>query len=372
MFRIRHPRHRTGVHKHERPQRCRLRTFENATRNSIVFPPRTSMTRPERPACMASPIWVSKLEIAPTPQAVSDDCPLWGPPDTARPRVAAEPPVITKLDLARIRDPSSNQRRPLWHLLSGSGDPLAAPAAPAPASSSPTSSGTSTSTSTTTKAVLPKGDSMMISPMPSGSKTELQVHAESPRGQAPSPRRLPSSPRPLRASAAPASPRPASPRLLSQRRHGAVAASLRPPSKATVAETARQRSPRRLVLSRPISPRPISPRFNVVEDLHQQDLVRSESEQLFRAQVLAINRLLQVQHERQWTGFVRARAGDEAAAALEVQGFFNAPRPKVASRAGTTPTKRCRPAARPLSHLELNQISDRAARLDGERSEPSQ
>jgi len=88
--------------------------------------------------------------------------------------------------------------------------------------------------------------------------------------------------------------------------------------------------------------------------------------------VLAINRLLQVQHERQWTGFVRARAGDEAAAALEVQGFFNAPRPKMASRAGTTPTKRCRPAARPLSHLELNQISDRAARLDGERSEPSQ
>ena len=214
---------------------------------------------------------------------------------------------------------------------------------------------------------------MTISPLPGGSKTALQVHAESPRGKAPSPRRLPLSPRPLRASAAPASPRQASPRLLSQRRHGAVAASLRPPSKATVAETARQRSPRRLVLSRPISPRPISPRFNVVEDpLLDQDLVRSDKEQIFRAQVLAINRLLQGQHERQWRGFVRARAGDEAAAALDEQGFFNTLRPRAASRAGTTPTKRCRPAARPLSHLELNQISDRAARLDGEPREPSQ
>jgi hypothetical protein len=135
-------------------------------------------------------------------------------------------------------------------------------------------------------------------------------------------------------------------------------------------------SPRWVLPPRPMSPRymsdrPMSPRPAL--DLHEHRLVRSESEQLFRAQVLAINRLLHVQHERQWTGFVRARAGDEAAAALEVQGFFNAPRPKkVASRAGTTPTKRCRPAARPLSHLELNQISDRAARLDGERSEPSQ
>ena len=150
---------------------------------------------------------------------------------------------------------------------------------------------------------------------------------------------------------------------------------LRESSRETLRESSRQPSPRWVLPPRPMSPRylsdrPMSPRPAL--DLHEHRLVRSDSEQIFRAQVLAINCLLQGQHERQWRGFVRARAGDEAAAALDEQGFVNTLRPRASSRAGTTPTKRCRPAARPLSHLELNQISDRAARLDGEPREPSQ
>ena len=65
-------------------------------------------------------------------------------------------------------------------------------------------------------------------------------------------------------------------------------------------------------------------------------------------------------HEREWKHFVVQRVGQQAAAALELQGFFRSRRTtKKSSRCGT-PTKRRQPTARPLGELQLNMVSDDA------------
>jgi hypothetical protein len=183
-------------------------------------------------------------------------------------------------------------------------------------------------------------------------------------------RSLSTCPEPLRASnceslalgrpASPRRPRPASPRRLASPRLAALPTSRSASQAARPSKVCCQpASPRQhrctasaavktgcsyeVAKSQPASPRrPLSPRPGSRRPV-------TEAEQIFRAQVLRINRLMKAHHERQWQNFVRERVGIEAAAALELDGFFPSRRRKRS-------TKRQQPITRPLSEIELNRL----------------
>ena len=177
-----------------------------------------------------------------------------------------------------------------------------------------------------------------------GPQSAVPSRPLSPRGRLISPRRRPPSPRPSRAWPLPATPR----NLCSD-----VAPRLMLPT------SSRQWSPRRAP-----SPRPA---WSARSEHEPAVFARSESEQIFRAQVLRINHLMRAVHDRQWRDFVRNRVGDAAAAALESQGFFRSRRSQKKASRRASPTRRSSPTSRPLSELELNRLNVDSHRLHASR-----